>query len=517
MNYNEKYHKYKTKYLNLLYGGDGDENKEIIMQYENAEIKAGKMPVEDVKDETNNIGGKIFKRTIAINNDVKTIIVKDIANRKITETILKNNILNKKSYYIYANNIIIELLLDNFEKDDNTNTVGKGKICIHTEYNDIINGKVQISKIKPGVRSINVELIDILFNNGNTIQFGTSINLNDAIKTILELVKKDKKLTVDTFINKCPELLEQKESIPLPLYRDIKNVVCRKLMYSIDIKLLKQFLEYSTLFKNVLELEFLKIINNVKINSEYYNSLINDIAKFLPSTIDNNNIMFLNNTKNFIPLPKQYDILFDSGNATVTTVGINIVKQLGLHIEQGCQITLTGIGGKTKCSGYVVLEFKLNEAYSEANNKSYKIIAFVSDEQKNSIIFGHNTALTHLFNDNYFIKNKYDNTHLYNLNLSIDEIVAKQKELNNTLKQLLKSSLPLEVIIKHLDEIFLNTKINMFDVIDIYDASYDKKELYANLKEMYSLLEKAYNNTGNNTIKSISLNMLKMLSPLVKN
>lgn len=134
-----------------------------------------------------------------------------------------------------------------------------------------------------------------------------------------------------------------------------------------------------------------------------------DIPKLLPSTIENRNIFFKNKTNNYVTLSDPMRVIFDSGNATVTSIGRNVVNELKLNVTKGCMMISVGVGGQNKtCGDYVTLGFKFSPKFPNGINKEYQILAFVDDATlQNTVLFGHANGLDLLFADNYSIKGAY--------------------------------------------------------------------------------------------------------------
>ena len=74
----------------------------------------------------------------------------------------------------------------------------------------------------------------------------------------------------------------------------------------------------------------------------------------LPSIMNNEYMLFLNDRNTgSVALPFEYRIIFDTGNESLTLVGMEILDELGLLPQVGCVKELQGVGGKADCYEYV--------------------------------------------------------------------------------------------------------------------------------------------------------------------
>jgi len=139
----------------------------------------------------------------------------------------------------------------------------------------------------------------------------------------------------------------------------------------------------------------------------------------LPSKIDPYRIEFRQGeTGEWLHLPRDTDIMFDSGNMTKTVIGVDIVKRLGLHVDEQCNVTIQGVGGYHACRGRGSVKMRLKYPYNvsemvdenmdkQMRSDVYDIVFYVSNEHPTTIIFGHDGALDQLFSNKYNIQGLY--------------------------------------------------------------------------------------------------------------
>lgn len=270
-----------------------------------------------------------------------------------------------------------------------------------------------------------------------------------------------------------------------PIFRNILSTMCGKLYYFIPRDALDILMKYQKIFKSIIDYDVNKVILNISKDKIVLQNHINSIDKIIPSIFMNKYILFENSLNNFIPLPNENQIIFDSGNSSVTTISRNIATYLNLQPIKGCRITSTGIGGESKqCGDYVELNFKFDSKFPMTNNKIYTIQAFINDQLKDIILFGHLNGLDLLFNDNYSIKHKYD----FDDSLNLD----KQNKNYNTIIESYDNAL------KYLDLFLSNPMSNKYAIISLgknvnynFIRSYHTNVSPAKLKLVYDKLYEA--------------------------
>ena len=424
MDYKQKYIKYKNKYLKIKKNQIGGGEDETYLYYDGKQIR-GKLftsqtegkPIElqnlnenvrlfinDLQQSkymriTHNTTETNEKYTAVWDNGSKVIIVTDKKINIQAIITYDNNKIIKKEFYLYITNQKISIILTEFQNDDETFIIGTG--TFELKNNEIIiTGICTISR-KPWIINFRIKQIKCI---------DTDIFIDypiDKIENLPILLAKDNSYGTNFEICKSianrvekPDILYDKQQ----LYNDIVNTICKKIIYIIPKETLKILNTYTNLVKLIIGYDMEKI--NLTINDES----TNEIPKYIPSTIDNENILFENKKGKFISVSDKFKIIFDSGNDSVTIIGRDIVKELDLNTSNGCIIRASGIGGPIKqCGEYVELKFRFNKNYPMTNNKVYNILGFIDDSNlKDTVLFGHSNGLDLLFNDNYSIKNRFD-------------------------------------------------------------------------------------------------------------
>ena len=141
----------------------------------------------------------------------------------------------------------------------------------------------------------------------------------------------------------------------------------------------------------------------------------------LPSIMNNDHMQFMNDkTRRMVSLPQDYRIIFDTGNESLTMIGIGIVDELGLTPQVGCYQEIKGVGGAATCYKYVELVCDLLKPYNVPGKdydalpaQRFKVQCMVSLEpaMRNTLIFGHDGGLNQLFTLGYHIDAMYHQNH----------------------------------------------------------------------------------------------------------
>ena len=91
-------------------------------------------------------------------------------------------------------------------------------------------------------------------------------------------------------------------------------------------------------------------------------------GRHLPSVMWNQFIEFKNGSGEYVKLPDDYKIIFDSGNESKTLIGTEVVTQLGLPVRDICLTKLSGVGGDAICYRGAVLDLQLLDPYNSPHN-----------------------------------------------------------------------------------------------------------------------------------------------------
>lgn len=499
------YHKY-IKYINYKKyqsGGHFDDPNSSYLIIENDQIITkniiGGKPMEqnDPYFEKGFISEKIQNQNIIkynyYTNSIEPQNIIKIQYRINDELIMTANYKNKipinKSLLLFHKNIRINILLDNFTSDDNTYTTGSGNFIIsNPDFQIKGTGKLFITNNQKNItiypRKIIIQTTEIDLNNKQEIT---------NLKNIDDIFEKQNKFTEKNFIGQCNSIF--RKDIPSdyedkkPIYRYIISIICGKFYYFslLDSKFKNILLLYPGLLKIILKDDLENIypkLNKLYTDKNIVDYQINLFPKTIPSIIMNKYILMKNSKNQFVELPKDYEILFDSGNASITVLSRDIIKELSLTTDQACKIKISSLSGETKlCGEFVNLQFKFSPNYKDSNNKIYNIIAFVSDNLKNKIIFSHLGALEYLFDDNYKIQFQYDNedirkTDIENINKQVN---YEYDKLDNILTNIISGSYD-----PYMVETFLKS-INSNQINSIRAATNIEKttRIFKKLREAY--------------------------------
>jgi hypothetical protein len=171
---------------------------------------------------------------------------------------------------------------------------------------------------------------------------------------------------------------------------------------------------------NSIKCDLHKICNT----SEDKDFLLQNITKKIITTNKDFEI-FSNNTKDFIKFPNDLKLVFDTGNASGTIIGREIVERLGLEEKDIFITTGSGVGtGTSEFDGKYVtvkLKFKSDSAFN-IKDKVYEFNAIVSSSSiTDTLLLGQSSnGLKKFFEDNYCIvydnsKTKYNKEYKENL------------------------------------------------------------------------------------------------------
>ena len=176
-------------------------------------------------------------------------------------------------------------------------------------------------------------------------------------------------------------------------------------------------------------------------------------GRHLPIFISNDKMTFYSYvTDNFVVLPHEYTILFDTGNGTKTLIGDKVVEYLNLPFDQSCT-KVHGVGGQSTCSFETVIQYNLLYPYNHPVDK-------IDDQEpymgEFSAIISNDTTLGH----NIIIGQDGGMDVLFSLGYHVDAIYHDDHEKN--ILQFIKSS--------HVEDLKLGkVSSEPVDIIMIYD------------------------------------------------
>ena len=167
------------------------------------------------------------------------------------------------------------------------------------------------------------------------------------------------------------------------------------------------------------------------------NFLLQNIPKKIITTNKDFEI-FSNKASSFIDFPPTMKLIFDTGNASITIIGIKLVEELGLIPKDTFVTQGSGIGGEIDYEGKYVnvkLKFKLNTSYN-IKDKEYEFNAIIDNHNlTDTLLLGQSSkGLKKFFEDNYCIvynhtKQDYD-SYYNNLLKSIMSDIQMVQQIN---------------------------------------------------------------------------------------
>lgn len=330
-----------------------------------------------------------------------------------------NNIPTQKRFHLYTKYALdsapLILSKTTFQGDDATFLQGDIDLKVPLSNGMVADVRYTIDRneLNQKIRQISLTLMSISFPEimgVNQITIGKKVQ---HLNNIMEFIKQINVTYAKAEYAHCQKALE-----PAPVefkrypkvYQSVVSTICNNIYYHYAPAAVSSIIKAPNVLKLITDSELSKILPVIRTWDERtWDEHMQDIPKILPSTLENKNILFKNGAKKYVTLSGPMRVIFDSGNSTVTSIGRNVVDELGLEVTQGCMMISVGVGGKNKtCGDYVTLNFKFSPTFSNAINKEYQILAFVDDATlKNTVLFGHANGLDLLFADNYSIKGAY--------------------------------------------------------------------------------------------------------------
>ena len=535
-----KYLNYKQKYFELKYGGG------IFTSDTYTINEIGSIIIKDVDVLSFIKYNKTFNllNFINVNNYyIKSILTEiptnfEIKNKdsiKLENASLSNNdkyinliLTNKQNvleinketlslnYILYNNNIRIKI----FTTDGNYNNFYKiaiyknisrviyieidsrDKIILENDKTNITNYKIiNINKIiiKNKGLDINITTNNFTFDflniktliNIKSIDSYHELNENFELLDLLNNNDFDYEHSYDSFRDKYLQQICIESNILLKnMYNSVYN-----LFYINNNDLCNKIKIFGNIYSIIIEKEVIKNTPNLNkiCNDENMRiHLLKNIIKRIPARYDyrNEDIQIYNNKTNSFELIKtinsDFNVLFDTGNATRTIIGKNIVDALGLEVQDFLNISPSGIGGEVIYDKLSKIKIKfITENYSL--NNEYEINGYIDESgHKDTIIIGQSSTkgLKNFFNDNYCIS--YDKDKIFNDIFNPKKIKESREYfliLNNLLLEINKEESNYKFIFL-LKKKFLIVIKNFSQHISAFDIDENKDlllDLYKNL------------------------------------
>lgn len=380
-----------------------------------------------------------------------------------------NNIPVQKRFYFYpkytSNTVPIIVTKTTFLDGDETFLLGDVDDRYLLSCGAMIELRFTISSSKSDakLRELAMTVRKITFPGSDGYEIPTNITVNH-INNIVVLLRSLNTSYAKPEYGHCQKALDTapSEFKKYPkVYQNVVSTICNNIYYHYPPSAITSIMKTPTILQIITAEELNKILPIIKTwdDNAFENHLM-DIPKLLPSTIENKHISFKNGKGVFVTLSTPMRVIFDSGNSTVTSIGRDIVKELGLEVTEGCMMISVGVGGKNKtCGDYVSLSFKFNPSFPNGTQKEYQILAFVDDATlKDTVLFGHANGLDLLFNDNYSIKGEYSKSDPRSKHSEQDrrQIIDSHMKLNHILDAYLENPKENKEALLRLDSVPVN-------------------------------------------------------------
>lgn len=372
-----------------------------------------------------------------------------------------------KELYIYLNNAVckIHAPLLNFDesyyKTENANV-------------EIGNDAVKLSGICTIRKPSDIEIM-ITIQKINDYPIETIQTDLLKMKNIFSYERFDYELAYDEFRSAYLERFCKKSKILLKnMYNSVFNLFT---VNNIELyNLLKN--NYGKILKMIITEKLLSIeskINTVCNNDEDRHMMLQNIMKRIETT--NKNVIIKNSAGEYVNLPNECKIVFDTGNSASTIVGKNIVDALGIVPIKIFKYSGSGIGGSVDYSlGYAPLTIKFNETSTYYLPHEYKINAIVDDNNlKNTLLIGHSSNIfTDMFRNNYCVgynlekSEAVENVKAEDIVANLDEIIYLQERID--VPHIRKYSV---LLYKTMSSIYQNKEhlLNFGNIQDIYQKT----------------------------------------------
>lgn len=133
-------------------------------------------------------------------------------------------------------------------------------------------------------------------------------------------------------------------------------------------------------------------------------NLLNNVMKRI-NTDHKTGILIKDGSGKFIKIDNYgLNVIFDTGNASITLISENIVPILGLKQKKGFTSKVIGVGGsELTYDSYVDLELKFIPDNTNIDiQNTYKIKAYIDNKSSNRILLGQSSESLKLFFDNSY-------------------------------------------------------------------------------------------------------------------
>lgn len=483
MSYYNKYLKYKNKYINLQYGGLNDDVEINNIKFNTRQVFLS------FKETNNLISGSILSKEIQKKlkemhdkkqfRETDNIKMEGVYLKLISDNlVLLINNEHKITKFNYNNmDVSLKINYSNL-KDDQLQMIQPSEIII--KYDDItFIGTYLIAK-NEGVR-IDELIIQKIIHNDIELKLNISVNIKNFFRQN-EYNFQENYDYIKTNYNYCIE--------STILYKHIYNALFSS--YYIEYPNIYKILvnKFGEVINKILETNIEKYKNNIKnvCNNEPHRiNLLSNVMKRI-NTTNTKNFLIKNKAGNYINIPQDSNIIFDTGNANITIVDEGFLLKLGYDLKRDLikspSISVGGVivGATSKYDKSIELSLKLDSRNTNIyiGESEYKVIAYIKNNSRNmyTLLLGQSSLGLKPFFDNSFCvgydsdRKSYElaekrNNELYDKLISLYEKEKKViDEINKFIEDLKNRGAPKEIIIR---EIQLNFNVSNYNnIFDFY-------------------------------------------------
>ncbi len=490
MSYYEKYLKYKNKYLNLSnkqnnfniqQGGainiqNGNINTDITNMVSLFALRRNKFSSYRILNEIN-LTNENHSVELQVDNGFITVDFNPTSN-EITSTIRPNNnsiytselnLNNKTKKFIIIRRTDTEIyqftITANYETGLNqtnyieTTTPANFSITINKNgQTDLFEGEVTIRlEVSP---TCNFDFTINKINNENcSFKFITNSVESFFLKDFNFQESYDR--MKESRYNACIE--------STLLNKHIYNTLYTNESLNNSAQLLNTLNRYGGILEEILKYKYTNNTNirNICSNENERKKILKNVMKRINTTFKEDEFLIKNSSDRFITLTQlnlnsvidnsDFKIVFDTGNSSVTTIGIDLVAALGLREKHIFDTKSFGVTGHSSINNtYVDVELKMNPNntnISLESDKIYKFKAMVTHNSlKNTLLLGQSAE---------GLKSFFDNSYCVGFNFLRQKSDQEMNEIKEQLNIFLRNIFEILCITVYL---FLSAKYNTIDV-----------------------------------------------------
>lgn len=386
-----KYIKFKNKYMRIQNGGTiynvyyyDKLTKNLVFKQLELSIINGTENIIDANFKYSNQNNEIVK----IYYNGKQIYNKDLSKNQDTTMLTLNT---SKAFYINKGTNKWT-----FKLDDKHSIVGN--IVENKSTIDKIYLKCDVTSIKVDGATLNIGNINVIITD-DLIKKLLMIIDNNTQYAYIEERHIQKIINNERIYNICggniyflSELLATKKRILIYDHVDY-----------IDILMQNGFLT-----EFIIDCQILTDDNVSKLCINKKN-IYKYIDKKLVVNPSNTEFIFIKQDNTNVELPNEFNIIFDTGNDSYTLIGRDIVKYLGLDIENdSIPLDTCGIVANAICTFNQFVNLKMS--FKNFSN-SFDIKAYIDDNHPKQLLFGWHSGLDQLY-ENRFVFMKHNNKSL---------------------------------------------------------------------------------------------------------